>query len=328
MDFDGIRSDYSILMIMAKLGCDMTHKGYMYRAPYREDKTPSMHVDVRRNVWCDYGNVRSDGRHLGGGNIELVKLLFNLNSNKEAAEKIVDVCGGLREVEFMPKQVSKDIKKDPGIQITSTLNMICSRNLRNYLTQRGINPDLASLWCHEVDFLAGATKRRMYAIGFANDKGGFAFRNSFFKGTNESSISTIVKGRSIVGDPRKDKEAMQFFPDAGKGKAMVFEGFMDYLSYLTMRGLTSPDKDCIVLNSTANVGEAIDFLSSHDEIECWLDNDEAGRTCREFIESKCPRSKVEDMSSTYCKCNDLNEYLVLKISQEDLMGRKQGRGIR
>lgn len=315
-------------MIMAKLGCDMTHKGYMYRAPYREDKTPSMHVDVRRNVWCDYGNVRSDGRHLGGGNIELVKLLFNLNSNKEAAEKIVDVCGGLREVEFMPKQVSKDIKKDPGIQITSTLNMICSRNLRNYLTQRGINPDLASLWCHEVDFLAGATKRRMYAIGFANDKGGFAFRNSFFKGTNESSISTIVKGRSIVGDPRKDKEAMQFFPDAGKGKAMVFEGFMDYLSYLTMRGLTSPDKDCIVLNSTANVGEAIDFLSSHDEIECWLDNDEAGRTCREFIESKCPRSKVEDMSSTYCKCNDLNEYLVLKISQEDLMGRKQGRGIR
>lgn len=328
MDFDSIRSDYSILTIMAKLGCDMTHKGYMYRAPYREDKTPSMHVDVRRNVWCDYGNVRSDGRHLGGGNIELVKMMFGLNSNKEAAEKIVDICGGLREVEFMPKHVSKDIKKDPGIQITSTLNMICSRNLRNYLTQRGINPDLASLWCHEVDFLAGATKRRMYAIGFANDKGGFAFRNSFFKGTNESSISTIVKGRSIVGDPRKDKEAMQFFPDAGKGKAMVFEGFMDYLSYLTMRGLTSPDKDCIVLNSTANVGEAIDFLSSHDEIECWLDNDEAGRTCREFIESKCPRSKVEDMSSTYCKCNDLNEYLVLKINQDDLMGRRQGRGIR
>lgn len=328
MDFDSIRSDYSILTIMAKLGCDMTHKGYMYKAPYREDKTPSMHVDVRRNVWCDYGNVRSDGRHLGGGNIELVKMMFGLNSNKEAAEKIVDICGGLREVEFMPKHVTKDLKKDPGIKITSTLNMICSRNLRNYLMQRGIHPDLASRWCNEVDFLAGASGRKMYAIGFMNDKGGYAFRNSFFKGTDISSISTIVKGRSIVGDPREELDSAQFYPDAGKGKALVFEGFMDYLSYLAMKGLTDPDCDCVVLNSTANVGEAVRFLSTHDVIECWLDNDEAGRSCREFIESKCPQSKVEDMSPTYCKCNDLNEYLVLKINQDDLMGRRQGRGIR
>ena len=50
----------------------------MYRAPYREDKTPSMHIDMRMNVWCDYGNVRSDGRHLGGGNIELAdKPIYN-----------------------------------------------------------------------------------------------------------------------------------------------------------------------------------------------------------------------------------------------------------
>ena len=45
MDFDRVRSEYSILTIMAKLGCDMTHNGYMYKAPFREDRTPSMHVD-------------------------------------------------------------------------------------------------------------------------------------------------------------------------------------------------------------------------------------------------------------------------------------------
>lgn len=42
-----------------------------------------MHVDMRKNVWCDYGNIRSDGRHLGGGNIELVNTsianLLNVN---------------------------------------------------------------------------------------------------------------------------------------------------------------------------------------------------------------------------------------------------------
>lgn len=44
MDFDRVRSEYSILTIMAKLGCDMTHKGYMYKAPFREDRTSSMHA--------------------------------------------------------------------------------------------------------------------------------------------------------------------------------------------------------------------------------------------------------------------------------------------
>ena len=82
MDFDRVRSEYSILTIMAKLGCDMTHKGYMYKAPFREDRNPSMHVDERRNMWCDYGSILPDGRRAGGGNIELVRLMFGLNSNK------------------------------------------------------------------------------------------------------------------------------------------------------------------------------------------------------------------------------------------------------
>ena len=170
MDFDRVRSEYSILTIMAKLGCDMTHNGYMYKAPFREDRTPSMHVDERRNMWCDYGSILPDGRRAGGGNIELVRLMFGLNSNKEAAEKIIDICGGLCESYEPPRTVKKESEKKPGIEILSSLNMITNRALRNYLRGRGINPDLANIWCDEVDFKIGASGKHMFAIGFHNDK--------------------------------------------------------------------------------------------------------------------------------------------------------------
>ena len=311
MDFDRVRSEYSILTIMAKLGCDMTHNGYMYKAPFREDRTPSMHVDERRNMWCDYGSILPDGRRAGGGNIELVRLMFGLNSNKEAAEKIIDICGGLCESYEPPRTVKKESEKKPGIEILSSLNMITNRALRNYLRGRGINPDLANIWCDEVDFRIGASGKHMFAIGFHN----------------VNSISTIVKDSPIVGEAWKDREFCHSHPDAGKGKVMVFEGFMDYLSLLTMRGVRKPDCDCVVLNSTVNVGDAVSFLHRHSRIECWLDNDEAGRQCLEFIRDRCGEWKVTDMSPTYCRNNDLNEYLTQAIKGSDLQQRSLGRGL-
>lgn len=327
MDFDRVRSEYSILTIMAKLGCDMTHKGYMYKAPFREDRTPSMHVDERRNMWCDYGSILPDGRRAGGGNIELVRLMFGLNSNKEAAEKIIDICGGLYESYEPPRTVKKESEKKPGIEIISSLNMITNRALRNYLRGRGINPDLANLWCDEVDFRIGASGKHMFAIGFHNDRNGYVLRNSFFKGTNVNSISTIVKDSPVVGEAWKDREFCHSHPDAGKGKVMVFEGFMDYLSLLTMRGVRKPECDCVVLNSTVNVGDAIGFLHRHNRIECWLDNDDAGRQCLEFIRDRFGEGKVTDMSPTYCRNNDLNEYLTQAIKGSELPHRSLGRGL-
>ena len=42
-----------------------------------------------------------------------------------------------------------------------------------------IYPDLASLWCDEVDFRIGSSDSRMFAIGFRNDRQGYVLRNSF-----------------------------------------------------------------------------------------------------------------------------------------------------
>ena len=111
-----------------------------------------------------------------------------------------------------------------------------------------------------MDFRIGSSDSRMFAIGFRNDRQGYVLRNSFFKGTNVNSISTIVNGATAEEAAWKNRPPGPVCPDAGDGKVMVFEGFMDYLSLLTMRGVNKLDCDCVVLNSTINVGEAISFL--------------------------------------------------------------------
>ncbi len=48
----------------------------------------------------------------------------------------------------------------------------------------------------------------------------------------------------------------------------VFEGFMDFLSAVTLGLVTG---DCLVLNSVANVEKAVGYLDGYGRIGCYLD---------------------------------------------------------
>ncbi|MCQ4762283.1 toprim domain-containing protein, partial [Alistipes onderdonkii] len=94
-----------------------------------------------------------------------------------------------------------------------------------------------------------------FAIGFPNVAGGFEVRNRFFKGcVAPKDISHILQ----QGEARE--------------KCLVFEGMMDYLSFLTLRKRNCsilPDldrQDYVILNSTANVSKAIDVLHGYGRI--------------------------------------------------------------
>ena len=56
----------------------------------------------------------------------------------------------------------------------------------------------------------------------------------------------------------------------------MFEGFIDYLSALTLDIISGAD--AIILNSVVNVNKAMPFLRGHAIINCYLDNDTAGQT--------------------------------------------------
>ena len=95
-----------------------------------------------------------------------------------------------------------------------------------------------------------------------------------------------------------------------------FEGFIDCLSFLTLRLENcpqSPDfdrQDYMVLNSVANVSKALYPLGSYERIHCFLDNDRAGMEALQQIRKEYDNTRhIHDASHIYSGCKDLNEYL-------------------
>ena len=96
----------------------------------------------------------------------------------------------------------------------------------------------------------------------------------------------------------------------------MFEGFIDFLSYVVLHG----DCDAIVLNSVINVPKSIDYLNRYDTVYCHLDNDKAGHDATEQIRILC-KGNVIDASEEYGEAKDLNEFLCKRMNSQGLVLR-------
>ena len=176
--------------------------------------------------------------------------------------------------------------------------------LLGYLQERGIPPEIARKNCREVHFL---NKGKWYfAVAFANRSGGYEIRNKYLKGSIAPKEITHVRN--------------------GSDHCVVMEGFMDYLSFLTLKAMrpgSGQPTDYIVLNSVSNVGKAIPLLKEYKSAFCLLDNDHAGKEAfRQMAEAGCP---VKDKSACYAEYNDLNDYLLgKKTVQENQLRQTKG----
>jgi len=104
---------------------------------------------------------------------------------------------------------------------------------------------------------------------------------------------------------------------------LVFEGFWDFLSYLTIQKIEKTKHDVAVLNSVANVQKAMDFLKMHREIYTYLDNDDAGRKASEIIKSV--NTTVYNRSTQFAGYKDLNDYL---CGKKLIIEKTKKRGLR
>ena len=142
--------------------------------------------------------------------------------------------------------------------------------------------------------------RRYQAIGFANLLGGYELRdNHSFKGTIAPKDITPIFTDKIIN---------QMQPTC------VFEGFMDFLSFLSMKEEIT--NHCLVMNSVSNVARAVRYLTDQHltHIRAFLDNDEAGRrTVQDFIKAGF---HVEDMNIHYKDFNDLNDLHVSRVREQ------------
>ena len=246
-----------------------------YLSPLRKEQYASFKVDYSQNVWYDFGAGR------GGSIIDLVME--------------VEKCNFRQSVERLRKNniSTSNLVTSPTLHtLPSGLQVLGDYPLRhpaliNYLDSRAVDTTIAKKFCCEVHYSVG--ERNYFAIGFRNDYGGWELRSERFKGCSTPKHITTI--------------------DNGSDKALAFEGFMDFLSYLTIKRNDSPTCNIAVLNSVANAQKAGPFLARHRSIYTFLDNDDAGRKALAEIERLCPQSKVINQSDFYRGHKDLNDYL-------------------
>ena len=267
----------------------VTEKGSygMYRSPLREDNTPSFKVDYNANLWCDYGTGE------GGTLIDLVMKQNGCNAYGAICRLEQDDTASFS---FHGKDLpERDTKRQAASPIeVRRIQPLQNPALMRYLLERGISPGTAAPYVQEMYYRIGG--KPYFALAFRNNSGGYELRNPRFKGSTSKDITHIRQ----KGEPRE--------------KCLVFEGFMDYLSFLTLRMKncpTMPDldrQDYVILNSTVNVPKAIDVLYPYERIHCMLDNDEAGYKATRAIELEYSY-RVRDFSHNYRGYSDLNDYL-------------------
>ena len=174
-------------------------------------------------------------------------------------------------------------QRSPSI-IVEKVRLLENPALLDYLMERGIDLDTARGHCSEVHYRVA--NKSYFAVGFRNNAGGWELRNRYFKGCTSKAPTTRH------GD----------YPTC-----LVFEGFMDYLSFLTLKRNPTPPYNVAVLNSVTNLAKAVPFIASHEQVYAYLDNDEAGRKATAELKIVC--RNLSDQSVHYRPHNDLNDYL-------------------
>ena len=266
----------------------------MYHSPFRRDDTPSFKVGYGVNLWCDFGTGE------GGSLIDLVMKQHGCNAYG-AICRLEQYSSG-NSFSFQGKEVSEKIQHERK-QPTSPIEIRKIQPLQNpalmdYLRSRNIPPQMAAHYVQEMYYRIG--DKPYFALAFKNDAGGYELRNPRFKGSTSPKDITHIRQSGKKND-----------------SCFVFEGVMDYLSFIAIRQKTNPTYPCldwqdyVILNSTTNVDKALYPLAEYEHIHCLLDNDDAGRKATQAIQKEyCWH--VRDSSHLYSEYKDLNDYLCEK----------------
>ena len=263
----------------------------MYRSPLREETHPSFKVDTEKNLWIDYGEGR------GGSIIDLCMRMEGCTLSeaiRRLGQTVPDNTVYSSHKDFsqnnlQPTMAANETRKL--ISISGTL----PPHLQDYLTkERCINLEKAMPFLKCISY---EVRSRLYqAIGFANLSGGYELRdNKTFKGTIAP------------------KDITPIFTDRAE-PVCIFEGFMDFLSFLSMKEEIT--NHCLVMNSVSNVARTIRYLNDRHltNIRAFLDNDEAGRRAvQDFIKAGF---HVEDMNIHYKDFKDLNDFHVSRVREQ------------
>ena len=263
-----------------------TNNKLWYKSPLRQkERTASFKVNANRNVWFDWGT------HKKGDIIDLCMIL-EMVSFRDAVLRLNN--GAFDTFSFFGGNIYPPKKKEE-----NTFQLLKTKSLENealisYLNRRKINRKIASKYLLEAYFKNTQTGKRYFSVGVENEKHGFAMRNELMKSVISPACYTLI-------------------PRIGSSDLMVFEGFIDALSFLVWRKYQEFRTNVIILNSTSNIGSVIDVLSDYQKIYTFLDNDDTGQEAATTI---CGvHSQAENWSiKLFPQYNDFNDFICNKLA--------------
>jgi hypothetical protein len=153
---------------------------------------------------------------------------------------------------------------------------------------------LAGRLCQEAFF--ELHEKRYFAISFKNDHGGFELRNEFFKGGSSPKGISTIQAYDQAGFPKSDT-------------LNIFEGFFDFLSFVTYYNQVKLFKTAIVLNSLAFIDRLLPELKFYGKVNLFLDNDEAGKKATMKIKDVRPDA-INFSEKLYPGFKDFNGFLM------------------
>lgn len=288
IDLQKLQKNISLVELLSRLGYEPSRRSgkeliyiSMLRMP---ESTPSLCVNDELGVWYDHGTG------LGGTLIDFGKAYWQGLPFKQVLANILQAAG--HETGAIMDDISRQRAPSPekvlnyGVQQVKEIGH--NPAIAAYLRQRKVW-DAAQGRLKEIYYYVQdpqQNRKQYFAAGWQNEKGGWEVRNPYFKG--------------CLG-----KKAMSFI-DQGSRDLVVFEGYIDYLSWLTE--YPGSPKNVLVLNTLSLLAPAIERSGSYDHVDVYFDHDHSGRSATEKLLKAVPQAR--DYSSAYERYNDYNDKLM------------------
>ena len=270
-----------------------------YLSPLRQETSPSFKIARSGRAWFDHGAGQ------GGTIIDFAMAYFHVGSIAEALQQIAAHShlplfeqSSQRPARLRPAApparavpTSRRQEEESPIAITK-VQPLSHTALLAYLRSRGIAPYLARPYLQEAHFTNHG--KPYFALAFRNESGGYELRNPYFKG------STAPKDIALI----------PLAADAQDSSTAIFEGFMDFLTALTLNALPEGTTVALVLNSTKMKDRAIAAIKARSgPVALFLDHDTTGRELTEYFQQAFTGRQVRDYASLYMGYNDFNALL-------------------
>ena len=275
IDIDKIKQ-ISIVDYLRKCGMmpiRSTGKYRSYLSPFGREGNPSFKVNTAKNTFVDYH------AKIGGDIIDLVCAI-----EKKTFKEAIDFLASDSSISVVSYIA---VQQPAGVVIHAVEPLSDVKLIDYYTNDRKVSETVLMRLCKQVQFsfpLGKSPDKKHWAVGFKTAMNSWELRASWIK------ICSPPKSFSFVAGLDRDIN--------------MFEGFTDFLSYMTYYGLETPEHDTYILNGTGQFNLVKPFCVGK-KVYYWGDNDNPG----DEIYAELRKGDVEDMRILYAFYNDFNQFL-------------------